>query len=278
MPPFRAVSYGVGRNRPVSIPRAAARRSLNIRFLQRVEPPRRAASCVVRGPIASERMRIVLCDVKSREGFVSKDTVAGGYGSRLRPFSRVTGVISWWKSRFHDLPSVQLAYLAAIVDRAGHEVVMSHGDVVDGDVAIVLSSLVDHRAEAAWMSAMRARGARTGVVGLTASKLPELFDAAADFVIQGEPEAAMFRIVAGEPLAGRVDSPEISDLDGLPYPRWDLISPRRRRVHVPFAGRVGGAFPLLASRGCPEFCTYCPASDPDGTSHAIGRQHSRRAC
>jgi len=203
-------------------------------------------------------MRIVLCDVKSREGFVSKDTVAGGYGSRLRPFSRVTGVISWWKSRFHDLPSVQLAYLAAIVDRAGHEVVMSHGDVVDGDVAIVLSSLVDHRAEAAWMSAIRARGARTGVVGLTASKLPELFDAAADFVIQGEPEAAMFRIVAGEPLAGRVDSPEISDLDGLPYPRWDLISPRRRRVHVPFAGRVGGAFPLLASRGCPEFCTYCP--------------------
>ena len=32
-----------------------------------------------------------------------------------------------------------------------------------------------------------------------------------------------------------------------------------RRFRVPFAGRpAGGAFPLLASRGCPEFCTYCP--------------------
>jgi radical SAM superfamily enzyme YgiQ (UPF0313 family) len=27
----------------------------------------------------------------------------------------------------------------------------------------------------------------------------------------------------------------------------------------PFAGRpAGGAYPVLASRGCPEFCTYCP--------------------
>src|SRR5204862_63888 len=28
---------------------------------------------------------------------------------------------------------------------------------------------------------------------------------------------------------------------------------------LPFAGRpYGGGVPLLASRGCPEFCTYCP--------------------
>jgi radical SAM superfamily enzyme YgiQ (UPF0313 family) len=28
---------------------------------------------------------------------------------------------------------------------------------------------------------------------------------------------------------------------------------------MPFAGRpIGGGVPLLASRGCPEFCTYCP--------------------
>ena len=33
-------------------------------------------------------MRIVLADLKGLRGFVSKDTVAAGYGSRLLPFSR----------------------------------------------------------------------------------------------------------------------------------------------------------------------------------------------
>ncbi|MEP6594282.1 MAG: hypothetical protein ABJC51_11345 [Acidobacteriota bacterium] len=39
-------------------------------------------------------MRIVLADIKGGDGFISKDTVAGGYGSRLRPFSRVTRIIA----------------------------------------------------------------------------------------------------------------------------------------------------------------------------------------
>jgi hypothetical protein len=68
-------------------------------------------------------MRIVLADLKGGEGFTSKDTVAGGYGSRLRPFSRVTSVVARVKREFHDLPSVHLAYVAAIAARAGHEVV-----------------------------------------------------------------------------------------------------------------------------------------------------------
>ena len=47
-------------------------------------------------------MRIVLADIKAHDGFVSKDTVVGGYGSRLRPFSRVTKVICKLKRRFHE--------------------------------------------------------------------------------------------------------------------------------------------------------------------------------
>ena len=39
-------------------------------------------------------MRIVLADFEVGIGFVSKDTVAGGYGSRLRPFSKVTRVVA----------------------------------------------------------------------------------------------------------------------------------------------------------------------------------------
>jgi anaerobic magnesium-protoporphyrin IX monomethyl ester cyclase len=202
---------------------------------------------------------VVLADIKGGDGFISKDTVAGGYGSRLRPFSRVTSVIATLKRRFHEMPSVHLAYAAALAQRAGHDVVATTGQLVDGDVALVLSSLVDFRRETAWARAMRARGCKVGFLGLTSQKLPHLFEADADFIIDGEPEAALLKLFEGEALVGRVASPQIEDLDALPFPYWDPLVASRRRVRVPFAGRpVGGALPVLASRSCPEFCTYCP--------------------
>lgn len=204
-------------------------------------------------------MRIVLADIKGGEGFISKDTVAGGYGSRLRPFSKVTRVVAGIKRRFHDMPSVHLAYAAALAAKAGHRVVASRGELVDGDVALVLSSLVDFKRETAWARAMRQRGTRVGFIGLAAQKLPRLFQADADFILDGEPEAALMRLVAGETLSGIVPSPQLDDLDALPFPHWDPLIGQRRRVRVPFAGRpAGGSLPVLASRSCPEFCTYCP--------------------
>src|SRR5438067_1343863 len=53
-------------------------------------------------------MRVLLADLKSSRGFVSKDTVVGGYGSRLEPFSFVTRMMAGLKQRFHDVPSVTL--------------------------------------------------------------------------------------------------------------------------------------------------------------------------
>jgi radical SAM superfamily enzyme YgiQ (UPF0313 family) len=205
-------------------------------------------------------VRIVVADLRSNDGFVSKDTVAGGYGSRFRPFSRVTRAAYEVKRRLNALPSVQLGYVAALFARGGHEVVFTSGEPVDGDLTLVLSSLVDYRSETRWARAQRERGSRVGFVGLAASKLPELFDDAADFVVLGEPESAVMRLAAGESLSGRVVSNALDDLDALPFPRWDLVSTRTTaRWWLPYAGRpFGGAFPLLASRGCPEFCTYCP--------------------
>ena len=204
-------------------------------------------------------MRIVLADLKGGDGFISKDTVAGGYGSRLRPFSKVTRLVAGVKRRFHDLPSVHLAYVAALASRAGHEVVASRGELVDGDVAIVLSSLVDYRRETAWARAMRARGARVGFIGLAAQKLPQLFQDDADFIVDGEPEAAVLRLVSGHTLSGakRARSSKISI--SCRFRCGSRSSASGARLRVPFAGRpVSGSLPLLASRSCPEFCTYCP--------------------
>ena len=110
-------------------------------------------------------MRIVLADLASADGFVSKDTVVGGYGSRLRPFSRVTRVVCALKRHLLDLPSVQLGYIAALCAAAGHEVVYTTGAPVDGDVALVLTSLVDHRHETEWADVQRRRGLRRRVQG-----------------------------------------------------------------------------------------------------------------
>jgi radical SAM superfamily enzyme YgiQ (UPF0313 family) len=212
-------------------------------------------------------MRVVLADLKSDRGFVSKDTVVGGYGSRLDPFSRVTRIYAWQKRKFHDVPSVHMAYLAAILARAGHEVVWTRGDLAEGggherpaDVALVLSSLIDHRNETAWADRMRARGVKVGFIGITASKMPELFRDHCDFILNGEPEAGVMRLAAGDVPSGSVLSEPIDDLDSLPLPRWDLVTQDRRRpLGIQFSTRpVGGGYPLLASRGCPEFCTYCP--------------------
>src|ERR1700730_6196204 len=205
-------------------------------------------------------MRVILADVKSSRGFVSKDTVVGGYGSRLDPFSRVTAIMAYLKHQFHDVPSVHMAYVAAILARAGHDVRWTRGDLVDGDIALVLSSLVDHKNEAAWADRMRARGVKVGFIGITASKMPELYRDHCDFILNGEPEAAVMRLAQGEIPSGVVVSEQIDDLDALPFPRWDLVTEdRRSRLGIQGSGRpVGGGYPLLASRGCPEFCTYCP--------------------
>jgi radical SAM superfamily enzyme YgiQ (UPF0313 family) len=210
-------------------------------------------------------MRVLLADLKSDRGFVSKDTVVGGYGSRLTPFSRVTGVIAYLKRQFHDVPSVHMAYSAAILARAGHEVLWTRGDddtsaAADIDVALVLSSMVDHTRETAWADAMRTRGVKVGFIGITASKMPQLFADHCDFILNGEPEAAVMRMAQGIIPQGTVISEQIDDLDALPFPRWDLVTEdRSRKFGIKWSSRpVGGGYPLLASRGCPEFCTYCP--------------------
>lgn len=206
-------------------------------------------------------LRVALADLKGQRGFVSKDTIVGGYGSRLDPFSRVTGIIAFLKAQFHDVPRVHLAYVAALLARAGHTVVSTRGELVDGDVALVMSSLVDYKHETAWADAMRERGVKVGFVGIAASKMPELFTKHCDFIVSGEPEGAVIRLAeTGTIPSGVVVSNAIDDLDTLPFPRWDLVTAgRTRRLGIQWSARpIGGGYPLLASRGCPEFCTYCP--------------------
>jgi len=160
---------------------------------------------------------------------------------------------------FLNLPSIHVGYLAAIFSRAGHKVVVTRDDrPVTGDLALVLTSLVDYRHERAWAKAAQSRGMRVGFFGTTATHLPELFVETGDFVIAGEPEAAAISLAAGEELRGLVKSPAIDDLDSLPFPRWDVVRAKRFGYTNHSSLGLTRAVPMLTSRSCPEHCTYCP--------------------
>src|SRR5207249_10774160 len=95
-------------------------------------------------------MRTVLADLRGMDGFVNKETVVGGYGSRMRGFSKVTRLACLLKKNLNDVPSVTMAYLAGLLDAAGHDVQFTREAVLDGDVALVLYSLVDQRDATRW--------------------------------------------------------------------------------------------------------------------------------
>src|ERR1019366_662857 len=129
--------------------------------------------------------------------------------------------------------------------RAGHDVKWTRGEELHDDVALGLSSLVDHKNETAWADRMRAKGVKVGFIGITASKMPELFADHCDFILNGEPEAAVMRLAQGIIPQGTVLSEQIDDLDSLPFPRWDLVTEDRAGMGFKvFTRPVGGGYPL----------------------------------
>jgi radical SAM superfamily enzyme YgiQ (UPF0313 family) len=202
---------------------------------------------------------VVLADLRGKRGSVAKDTIVGGYGSRFRGDSVTTRLAKNVRRVFLNVPSIHVGYLASIFSAAGHKVIVARDDKsVRGDLALVLSSLVDYRHEREWAIAARRRGMQVGFFGTAATHLPELFADAADFVIKGEPEAAAMGIANGNRWLGSVNSPEIEDLDSLPFPHWELMKTRRFAYASHNGVGLTRAFPMLTSRSCPEHCTYCP--------------------
>ena len=104
--------------------------------------------------------RIVIADLKGKGGgFVNKDTIAGGYGSRFQADSTATRIALVLRRLFYNVPSISVGYLAAIFAQAGHEVVVTRSDKkVDGDLGLVLTSLVDYKHESEWAVAAQSRG------------------------------------------------------------------------------------------------------------------------
>src|SRR5205823_14129435 len=120
-------------------------------------------------------MRVVIADLKGRGGFVNKDTVVGGYGSRFRGFSWTTNWIERVRKLYQNVPSIHAGYLAAIFEKAGHDVRITNEEFVDGDIALILSSLVDYRHEIEWaVEATRRSRIQVGFFSAPATHMPKL--------------------------------------------------------------------------------------------------------
>lgn len=87
--------------------------------------------------------------------------------------------------------------------------------------------------------------------GPHATVLPESLltkEAPYDFVIQGEGEKTILKVIEGNVPAGVIQGERIESLDSLPFPARDLVP-----AHYFRNGRTS----ILASRGCPFNCAFC---------------------
>ena len=54
-------------------------------------------------------MRVVIADLVSTRGFVNKDTIVGGFGSRFQGFTWTTQWIERARKAYQNVPSVHAA-------------------------------------------------------------------------------------------------------------------------------------------------------------------------
>ena len=204
-------------------------------------------------------LKVALVEViPDRKRCVNKDFMGGyGWAFKVGDSLRARG-IELVKRVGERLPLMSFGYLAGIFARAGYACEYSNGVVPDADLALIYASLVDHRAERAMaMRYKRETHATVAFIGPFASHCPDQFLDAADIVVAGEPEQFALDLVASGRLpAGVTSSPDVRDLDSLPFPDWSTF-PVRSYSYFP-ALRQRPFLPILSSRGCPYTCEYCP--------------------
>lgn len=188
-----------------------------------------------------------------------------------------------------------LAYVAAVAERAGHEVTVidAYADScsVPKTIERVLASQPDVLGIACVTAsvyfaldvarAVRSRVPKIVFGGIHATFSPDTFKDVADAVFRGESEESFPEYLAGKPLSEiggvsytdkRVDAfrhnnirPLIANLDSLPLPARHLFDFGSRRYklfrHLPFASLLGG-------RGCPMRCVYCQNAEVYDTYRA----------
>lgn len=156
-----------------------------------------------------------------------------------------------------EVPTLSLASLAAVtppqIDVAIVDLLRERL-FLDEAVDLVGISASTPRVNAAYKLAdiYRSKGVKVVMGGHHATAMPEEALEHADAVVLGEGETSWRRIcdqlLTNPELIGGIYADEAPDTSDLPQPRIDLMKIERY-----------GAFyyPIIASRGCPEQCSFC---------------------
>lgn len=202
-------------------------------------------------------MKIAVLTASRHKNCTIKD-VAGGYGTVFTIgdsfFARLLEIA---KRRIASIPNVSVAYLHSLLEKAGAQVVIKHNELEPADLYLISSSIVDCNYEKELGAEVRKKyGARVGYFGTFAATVPEFYAETADFVLKSEIENIAPNLAKGEIPQGVADAGFVTDLDSLPFPNWDQFPVHKYKYSI-VTGQ-GITLPMLASRGCPYTCGYCP--------------------
>jgi len=209
-------------------------------------------------------MTIYLIQNKSNQPalMVNKD-LAGGFGTATY-FGNSLGakLLTKAKGKSIVMPSLTLAYLAAIFKKNNHQVSFTddyQSIKAPVDLILIISSIVDYRFDLAIAGYLREKfnQANVGFIGTFASVKPEFYQSTADFVIIGEAEGYFLQNPPRESLRGLIRASMVEDLNALPFPDWSIF-PYQKFSYFPTLYQKP-FLPIMASRGCPYSCFfYCP--------------------
>lgn len=103
-----------------------------------------------------------------------------------------------------------------------------------------------------------------------ANYVPQYMAAGANWIIQGEGELALERLLSCDTVPeGLIASEQIADLDTLPWPDRERID-MDRYLEAWRSKHGTGSLSLITARGCPYSCRWC--------SHSVyGKTHRRRS-
>lgn len=202
------------------------------------------------------RTAIIDFQYKTKEYFTQE--MAGSYGIKTSTGNSFLAKLIMKNKKRIKFPVIMLAYLAAIFENNGHEVVVIDDEdgIMDADLYILHSSIVNFRKEIQLCREIKARtNAKIGIIGPFCSVKPEIFIDHVDFIINGEPENIVKTIKDKSSIPeGVVVSAPVSNLDELPFPAWKYFNIDK------YTHGVGFKKPFLelsGSRGCSASCNYC---------------------
>lgn len=174
-------------------------------------------------------------------------------------------------------PPLGLGFLIAILKKQGHEIFFSDeylkpSKILDSDfleqnridfVGIYSNTICYHSTLAMLkkIESKRQRGSWQGKImvgGPHTSVGYKEIPAFVDFVVIGEGEISVPKIVNGEVSERIVFGEKVENLDDLPMPAWEEFMDKPYNFNAPYSD--SDAYPCVTmntSRGCPFNCTFC---------------------